>query len=206
MNLYLQGIKKRKRCKSKLADPYRHHTVLHITAALGKVEIKTMFFKNKKKEKTKKKTAGIIFAAQSGKVISVTQVNDKVFSQKVLGDGVAIKPESGAVVSPVGGEVVTVADTLHAYGIKTDDGLEVLIHIGVNTVDLNGEGFCSRVSEGNRLSAGDPLCDVDLGLLKSRGYDTDIIILVTNLEPGAMTAHCGINATAGRTCVIEYHM
>lgn len=171
---------------------------------MERFEIEIMFFRHNKQEKRKKEASGRIFAAQSGMVVPVTEVHDEVFSQKVLGDGVAIRPESGTVVSPVAGEVVTVAETRHAYGIKTPDGLEVLVHIGVNTVELNGEGFQELVRQGEKLKAGAPLCEVDLDLLKRKGYDTDIVILVTNLEPDALTAYTGMEAQAGRTCILEY--
>ena len=165
-----------------------------------------MFFRHKKQGAEKKEVIGKIFAAQSGTVIPITQVHDEVFAQKVLGDGVAIKPETGTVVSPVTGEVVTVAETLHAYGIKTPDGLEVLVHIGVNTVELNGEGFQGMVKLGDNIKVGTPLCEVNLDLLKKKGYDTDIVIIVTNLKPETLTAHTGIKAEAGQTCVLEYHL
>ena len=83
----------------------------------------------------------MLLAPLNGKVIPLDQVQDDVFSQKVLGDGIAIQPENGKLYSPVDGEISSIAETLHAYGVSTEDGLEILVHVGLDTVTLKGEGF-----------------------------------------------------------------
>ncbi|MBQ8143988.1 MAG: PTS transporter subunit EIIC [Butyricicoccus sp.] len=109
-----------------------------------------------------------VFAPANGKVVPVDQVPDQVFSEKVLGDGIAIIPAEGKIYSPVDGEITTVAETLHAYGFATDDGLELLIHVGLDTVALKGEGFKVHVKEGDTVHVGDLIAEVDLDLLASK--------------------------------------
>ncbi|MEG1441128.1 MAG: PTS glucose transporter subunit IIA [Oscillospiraceae bacterium] len=122
-----------------------------------------------------------IYAPISGTSIRIGDVPDPVFAEKMLGDGVAIIPTDGHFVSPVTGVITQVADTLHAYGIKTDDGLEVLVHIGIDTVNLAGSGFTAARKVGDRVAVGDPLAIVDLELIKSKGYDIHTPIVITNI-------------------------
>jgi PTS system beta-glucosides-specific IIC component len=113
-------------------------------------------------------------------VIPLTEVNDKVFASKALGDGVGIVPTSGRVVAPVSGVLVTVPESGHAFGIKTDDGVEVLVHVGIDTVRLEGRGFDVDVHKDQRVEAGDVLANVDLDAIKAAGYDTTTIVVVIN--------------------------
>ena len=115
-----------------------------------------------------------------GTAMPLEKVADPVFSSGALGNGVGILPSEGRIVAPVAGTVVTAMDSGHAYGIKTDDGVEVLIHVGLDTVNLKGEGFSPRVSAGQRVDRGDPLVDVDLAAVREAGYDPTIILVVTN--------------------------
>ncbi|MGN0650541.1 MAG: PTS glucose transporter subunit IIA, partial [Oscillospiraceae bacterium] len=89
----------------------------------------------------KKKNSSVLVAAASGTVVNVETLPDEVFSKKILGDGYAVKPMNGTIVSPADGKIIDVQDSHHAYGILTNDGLELLVHIGIDTVSLNGEGF-----------------------------------------------------------------
>ena len=95
-----------------------------------------------------------ILAPLTGRAVPLEQVPDPVFSQKIIGDGIAVIPTEGKIVSPVSGEVVSVADTLHAYGFRTEDGLELLIHVGLETVALKGECFTAHVKTGDHVKAG----------------------------------------------------
>ena len=119
-----------------------------------------------------------IVSPLNGSVVSLGQVPDPVFSDKVLGDGCAVIPEDGKIYSPVDGEISSVAETLHAYGFTSDDGLEVLVHFGLETVALGGEGFTSHVKEGDKVKAGDLVAEVDVELLKSKDINliTPVII------------------------------
>ena len=126
-----------------------------------------------KKEKT-------IASVVDGDIISITNVPDQVFSQKILGDGFAVIPTSGNIVSPVCGTVSDVSDTLHAYCITSDDGLEILVHIGIDTVELKGNGFTAFVKKGDRLEKGSPIAKADLDTISSSGYNTTVMVVITN--------------------------
>ena len=122
----------------------------------------------------------LVEAPVSGKVVPIAEVNDKVFASKALGDGVGIIPTDGHVVAPVAGVLVTVPDTGHAFGIKTDDGVEVLVHVGIDTVQLEGKGFQLDVAKDQRVEAGDLLAKVDLDAIKEAGFDTTTMVVVVN--------------------------
>ncbi|ATZ16218.1 PTS system glucose-specific IIA component [Entomoplasma freundtii] len=103
-----------------------------------------------------------IFAPVDGKLISLDQVEDDVFKDKMMGDGFAFEPLNGYFVAPMEGELITVFPTKHAYGIRNKNGVEVLLHIGLDTVNLNGDGFKSYVAQDQPIKVGDKLVDVDL--------------------------------------------
>ena len=96
-----------------------------------------------------------VYSPIKGKHVALSEVSDPVFAQKMMGEGSAILPEDNRVLAPVSGTLTTVFPTKHAYGIKTDDGLEVLIHIGIDTVELNGEHFDVHVKQGDTVTVGD---------------------------------------------------
>ena len=143
-----------------------------------------------------------VIAPLSGKVIALSEVPDEVFSQKVLGDGAAIIPEDGKIVSPVNGEVSTVSETLHAYGFTSDDGLEILVHVGIDSVALKGAGFIAHVKEGDKVKAGDLVAEVDLDVLKKNNIPTITPVLVCDgADELVMTATTG-SVTAGKSVVL----
>ncbi len=127
-----------------------------------------------------------VVAPISGHVVSLDDVSDPVFSSRALGDGVGIQPIDGRVVAPVSGILVTVAKTGHAFGVKTDDGVEVLVHVGIDTVRLGGNGFDVKVAKAQRVEAGDLLAQVDLAAIREAGYETTTLVTVTNTK--ALTA------------------
>ncbi|SDC07376.1 PTS system IIA component, Glc family /PTS system IIB component, Glc family /PTS system IIC component, Glc family [Raineyella antarctica] len=129
-----------------------------------------------------------VLAPVAGHVVGLDEVEDKVFASRTLGEGVGIVPADGHVVAPVSGKLVTVAKTGHAFGIRTDDGVEVLVHIGIDTVQLKGEGFDVAVAKGERVEAGDLLTDVDLGVIRQAGYDTMTVMTITNTKAMAEVA------------------
>ncbi len=145
-----------------------------------------------------------IVAQQSGKAISIEEVPDPVFSGKVLGDGVGIVPSSGEVLSPVSGTVAQVAHTMHALGIESDDGLEILVHLGIDTVKLNGEGFTCHVEVGQHVNAGDKLMDMDLDFIQSKGLSTISPCIITNLDAVKNLEIFAGSVTAGETPVMSY--
>jgi len=121
-----------------------------------------------------------IYAPLSGKAIQLDEVNDPVFAKKMLGDGMAIIPESSVVCSPVNGKITMLAETKHAIGLVTEEGVEILIHIGIDTVTLKGTGFKSFVTDGDQVEVGTPLAEVDLATLKEHALDSTTMIIVTN--------------------------
>ena len=118
----------------------------------------------------------------SGKIVGLSTVADKAFSSEALGKGYALIPaiDSHDVLSPVTGEITVVFPTKHAYGIKTKEGIEILVHIGIDTVNLEGQGFESHVEVGNQIKAGEKLATVDYSLIDSKGFDSTIMVVVTN--------------------------
>ena len=143
-----------------------------------------------------------VIAPLSGKVIALSEVPDEVFSQKVLGDGAAIIPEDGKIVSPVDGEISTVSETLHAYGFTSDDGLEILVHVGIDSVALKGAGFTAHVKEGDKVKAGDLVAEVDLDVLKKNNIPTITPVLVCDgADELVMTAATG-SVAAGKSVVL----
>lgn len=125
----------------------------------------------------------VLKAVVSGQAIPLSEVKDEVFSAGVLGGGAAVIPEKGSVCAPVAGTITTVADTGHAVCIATEGGKEILIHVGIDTVQLNGQGFTVRVKQGQTVKAGAPLVDVDWAFVRSKGYDTSVVVIATGTEP-----------------------
>lgn len=152
----------------------------------------------------KNPNAGKVFAPAAGTVVPISEAPDKAFSEKIVGDGVAIVIEEGTIRSPVDGAVNNVADTLHAYGIETADGLELLVHVGINTVELSGQGFSCKVRNGQKVKKGDVLCEVDLGLLREKGYPLHTPVLITNADELKQIIVKPGRAVGGETVVIEY--
>ena len=122
----------------------------------------------------------IVVAPISGEAVSLTTVNDKVFSAKLMGDGAAIVPNSGDVFAPVSGEITVAYETKHAYGIKSDNGAEVLLHLGIDTVELKGKNFNSEVVQGQHIEQGQRLGSFDIAAIKAAGYDPTVMVVVTN--------------------------
>ena len=134
----------------------------------------------------------------SGHVVSLDESGDPVFASRALGEGVAIQPTDSTVVAPVSGVLSTVAETGHAFGIKTDDGVEVLVHVGIDTVKMNGEGFAVAVKTDQRVSAGDTLVTVDFDKVKEAGYSTTTLMTVTNtMALASVTPRTDIDVKAG---------
>ncbi|MGQ0416106.1 PTS sugar transporter subunit IIA, partial [Bacillus sp. HC-TM] len=123
-----------------------------------------------------------IVAPLTGAVKNIEEVPDPVFAGRMMGDGVAIDPTEGVVVSPVDGEIVQLFHTKHAIGIKAKNGTEILIHVGLETVKMEGEGFEAHVSEGQAVKAGDKLISFDLELIREKAKSTITPIVITNTD------------------------
>ena len=125
-----------------------------------------------------KKSKQVIFSPVDGDVVDIESVPDEVFSQKLAGDGVAIVPLSGTIVAPIEGIVTRIFPTNHAFLITNSKGLEVMVHLGLDTVELNGEGFERLVEEGKKVKSGTPILSVDFDFIQSKGKEiiTPVVI------------------------------
>ena len=150
----------------------------------------------------KEKSQSVVYAPLTGKAVPLEQVPDPVFSEKVLGDGVAIIPEDGRIVSPVDGQIVSVAETGHAYGFSTEDGLELLVHVGLETVSLKGECFKVHVKERDQVKKGDLVAEVDLAYLAEKNINpiTPVLICSDIDDQNLKCAEGGVEA--GKTAVL----
>ncbi len=144
-----------------------------------------------------------VIAPINGKVISLDEVPDPVFSDRVLGDGCAIIPEDGKIYSPVNGKISSIADTFHAYGIESDDGLEILIHFGLETVSLKGQGFTPHVKVGDKVKVGDLIAEVDIKLLKNHNINLITPVLICDgIENKTLTVNKGM-VKAGKIAILS---
>ena len=150
----------------------------------------------------KEKSQSVVYAPLTGKAVPLEQVPDPVFSEKVLGDGVAIIPEDGRIVSPVDGQIESVAETGHAYGFSTEDGLELLVHVGLETVSLKGECFKVHVKERDQVKKGDLVAEVDLAYLAEKNINpiTPVLICSDIDDQDLKCAEGGVEA--GKTAVL----
>ena len=123
-----------------------------------------------------------VYSVADGQVIALEQVKDPVFAQKMMGDGFAVEPANGNIVSPVAGTVSSIFPTKHALGLVTEAGLEVLVHIGLDTVSLEGKPFTVHVAEGQKVAAGDLLVTADLDAIRAAGRETSTVVVFTNAE------------------------
>lgn len=159
-----------------------------------------------KEEEKKEIRHGKLVAVATGKVFAMTQAKDEAFATCAMGDGVVIEPEKGVVVAPADGKITALMKpSLHAIGIETKEGLNLLIHIGIDTVKLDGKGFKSFVKSGQEVKAGDKLVEFDIDLIKKEGYSPDVMVVVledSNLPKVAYKT--GEKTVAGKTVVAEF--
>lgn len=141
-------------------------------------------FINKKQEETiiEKTENGFIYAPMEGEVIPLKEINDGVFSEEMLGKGCGIKPTNGKLYAPFDGEIVLIIETKHAIALKSSDGIELLIHVGMDTVKMNGKGFNPLVKAGDKIKCGQSLMTFSISDIEKAGYVTTTAIVVTNSE------------------------
>ncbi|MBU5486237.1 PTS glucose transporter subunit IIA [Clostridium sp. MSJ-11] len=124
----------------------------------------------------------ILTAPMDGKVVDLSTIQDKVFSKKLVGEGVAIDPTNDVVVAPADGKLSLLFKTNHAFGMVLDNGIEILIHIGIDTIGLESEGFNPLVKEGDMLKSGEPVIKIDRELIINKGYSLITPIIITNVD------------------------
>lgn len=134
----------------------------------------------------------LVLSPLSGAVVALSDVNDPVFASGAMGQGVAIKPSQGVVYAPADAEVTIAFETGHAYGLKTASGAEILIHVGIDTVSMNGDGFDQKVAQGSRVKAGDVLGTFDAEKIAAAGLEDTTMIIITN-----STEYTSVSTVAG---------
>lgn len=139
-------------------------------------------FKNKSNE---------ISTPVNGVVVDLNEVNDPVFSEKMMGEGFAVKPSDGKIHAPIKGTIKSVFPSLHALTLEADDGLDILIHIGLDTVELNGAGFSSTIQEGQKVKSGDLLVQVDRTFLAENKKDDIVIVVFPEMKDKKITVNMG---------------
>ncbi len=145
-----------------------------------------------------KKDGGKIFAPIEGKCVRIEEVNDAVFSSRMMGDGFAVIPHGDTVAAPVSGEIIMVADTRHAIGIRNKKGEEILVHIGIDTVELKGEGFTCFVKQGDTVKSGEPLIRFDREFMEKKGMDMTIMVIFMSADAENIgVENYGRNVAAG---------
>jgi len=141
-----------------------------------------------------------------GEVVALSEVNDPVFSSGVMGQGIAVKPSKGVVYAPADAEIAIAFPTGHAYGLKTDNGAEILIHVGIDTVSLNGKGFEAKVSQGDRVKAGDIIGTFDSEVIAANGLDDTTMVIITNTMDYAEVTPIATGSVTNKTRVLELHV
>lgn len=147
-----------------------------------------------------------IMAPVNGQAISLSELKDAVFANKILGDGIAIIPADGTIVSPVNGKVATVAEGKHSYGFVTEDDVDVLVHVGLQSVTLRGEGFEVFVNPGDEVKVGDLIAKVDIEVLREKGINlsTPVIVCGEDAQDRISEIVTGVaTVKAGETAVIK---
>ena len=147
-----------------------------------------------------------ILSACDGKCAELSTIPDEAFSSGMLGQGVALFPTNGRFYSPVNGRIENIAESKHAYTILSDDGLELLLHIGVDTVELKGDGFSPLINEGDSVRAGDPIVDVDLQKIESHQRPTVTALLITNHEKIEIINQQYGEIKGGKDIVLSYRI
>lgn len=123
-----------------------------------------------------------IYAPLSGEIVNIEDVPDVVFSEKIVGDGIAIRPNGDVMVAPVNGTIGKIFETNHAFSIESDEGIELFVHFGIDTVELKGEGFTRLATEGQKVKVGDPVIQFDLALLEAKAKSVLTPVVISNMD------------------------
>lgn len=155
-------------------------------------------------EFVKKQKEMAVYSPADGVAIELSSVPDEAFSEKILGDGAAVIPKNGNIYSPVEGEIIDITDTKHAFCITTNEGTEILLHIGIDTVKLKGEGFSVKISSGDKVKVGTKIAEVDLEVLKNNNIRMETPVILTEAQNYKITqVHTG-EVAGGRDVLFLY--
>ncbi|MFC0179717.1 PTS glucose transporter subunit IIA [Thorsellia kenyensis] len=144
-----------------------------------------------------------IFAPISGEIVNIEDVPDVVFAEKVVGDGIAIKPTGNLIVSPVNGTIGKIFETNHAFSIESNEGIELFVHFGFDTVQLRGAGFTRIAEEGQSVKVGDPIIELDLALLEEKAKSTLTPVVISNLDDIKEMSKLSGNVVAGQSPILK---
>ncbi|MFJ9979439.1 PTS glucose transporter subunit IIA [Streptomyces cyaneofuscatus] len=144
-----------------------------------------------------------ICAPLSGEIVRIEDVPDVVFAEKIVGDGVAIKPTGSTIVAPADGTIGKIFETDHAFSIETDEGIDLFVHFGIGTIELKGEGFQRVAEEGQRVKRGDTIIELDLALLEERAKSTLTPVVISNMDEIAELTKLSGTVTASRTVILR---
>ncbi|WDR80376.1 PTS glucose transporter subunit IIA [Candidatus Purcelliella pentastirinorum] len=161
-----------------------------------------MFF-SKLRNKNISKIAIQIFAPLSGTILSISKVPDKVFSKKIVGDGIAIKPIDSVIVSPVDGIIGKIFRTNHAFSIVSHDGIELFVHLGIDTVNLKGKGFKRILNDGESVNIGDPIIEIDLNFILKNAKSIITPVIISNIEKFHEIKKYSGTVLAGKTPILD---
>lgn len=168
---------------------------------------KNLFNSEENKEEVVVAKANTLVAPVSGKAMPLSEVPDPVFAEKLAGDGAAIMAEGDTIVAPADGEVTLIFKTKHAFAMTLENGLEILVHIGLETVSLDGEGFEQLVEQGTKVKAGTPLIKIDRELILSKGLSLATPVLITNVDATkSISAVETGNVVAGETALVNFEV
>lgn len=168
---------------------------------------KNLFNSEENKEEVVVAKANTLVAPVSGKAMPLSDVPDPVFAEKLAGDGAAIMAEGDTIVAPADGEVTLIFKTKHAFAMTLENGLEILVHIGLETVSLDGEGFEQLVEQGTKVKAGTPIIKIDREFILSKGLSLATPVLITNVDATkSISAVETGNVVAGETTLVNFEM
>ncbi|WP_343183133.1 PTS glucose transporter subunit IIA [Buchnera aphidicola (Neophyllaphis podocarpi)] len=156
-----------------------------------------------KRKKNKVKNTVEIIAPISGNIIDLNEVPDDVFAKKIVGDGVAINPTGNLIVSPVNGIIGKIFDSMHAFSIESDEGIELFVHFGIDTIELKGEGFSKLAKEKQKVKIGDPIIKLDLNLIRRKAKSILTPIIISNMDKIKKIKKFSGLVNAGQTIIIK---
>ncbi|WP_241574653.1 PTS glucose transporter subunit IIA [Rosenbergiella nectarea] len=144
-----------------------------------------------------------IVAPLSGEIVNIEDVPDVVFAEKIVGDGIAIRPNGNQIVAPVEGTIGKIFETNHAFSIESDNGIELFVHFGIDTVELKGEGFKRLAEEGQKVKKGDPIIEFDLAFLEAKAKSTLTPVVISNMDEIKSLSKLSGHVTVGETPIMR---